>query len=69
MPSSKGEQLMADPLNRAISAAPARQRHGTCPAAAPETARLERAFHSAVQTYQRLKHGNRQVIRIERIEV
>lgn len=32
-------------------------------------ARLERAFHSAVQTYQKLKHGNRQVIRIERIEV
>lgn len=32
-------------------------------------ARLERDFHSAVQTYQRLKHGNRLVIRIERIDI
>ncbi|MCW5716046.1 MAG: hypothetical protein KIT43_16155 [Bauldia sp.] len=32
-------------------------------------ARLERAVHSAVNTYYRLEHGNRQVIRIERIEV
>lgn len=38
-------------------------------AASNAAARLERAFHSAVQTYHKLKHGNRQIIRIERIEV
>ncbi len=32
-------------------------------------ARLERAFHSAVKTYHQMKHGYRQIIRIERIEI
>jgi hypothetical protein len=38
-------------------------------AAANATAKLERALHSAIKTYLRLKHGNTQVIRIERIEI
>lgn len=37
--------------------------------AANAVAKLERAFHSSIATYQRLKHGNRQVIRIERLVV
>jgi hypothetical protein len=32
-------------------------------------AKLERAFHSSVALYHRLKHGHRQVIRIERLEI
>jgi hypothetical protein len=32
-------------------------------------AKLERSFLSAINTYHRLKHGNRQVIRIERLEI
>jgi hypothetical protein len=32
-------------------------------------AKLERAFHSSVALYHRLKHGNRQTIRIERLEI
>lgn len=27
------------------------------------TAKLQRAFHSAIHTFERLKHGNKQVIR------
>jgi hypothetical protein len=38
-------------------------------AAANATAKHERALHSAIKTYLRLKHGNTQVIRIERIEI
>lgn len=32
-------------------------------------ARLERAFHSALETYYRIKRGNTQVIRVEKLEV
>lgn len=42
---------------------------GRMRAASTAAARLERAFHSAVNTFYRVKQGNRQVIRIERIEV
>ena len=38
-------------------------------AAANAIAKLERALHSAIKTYYRIKHGNMQVIRIERLEV
>jgi hypothetical protein len=38
-------------------------------AAANATAKLERALHSAIKTYSRLKHGNTQIIRIEKIEI
>jgi hypothetical protein len=38
-------------------------------AAANATAKLERALHSAIKAYFRLKHGNTQVIRIEKIEI
>jgi len=31
--------------------------------------RLERAFHSALETYYRIKRGNTQVIRVEKLEV
>jgi hypothetical protein len=37
--------------------------------AANAAAKLERALHSAVKAYPRLKHGNTQVIRIERLEI
>ena len=37
--------------------------------AANAIARLERALHSAIRTYKLLKHGNTQVIRIERLEI
>ena len=37
--------------------------------AANAVAKLERAFHSSVSVYHRLKHGNRQVIRIEKVVV
>jgi hypothetical protein len=36
---------------------------------ATAVARLERAFHSAVETYYRLKRGNTQVIRVEKLEI
>ena len=36
---------------------------------ATAAARLERAFHSAVETYYRTKRGNTQVIRVEKVEV
>jgi hypothetical protein len=32
-------------------------------------ARLEQAFHGAVETFYRVKRGNRQVIRVEKVEV
>ena len=38
-------------------------------AAANAVAKLERALHSAIRTYMLLKHGNTQVIRIERLEI
>jgi len=38
-------------------------------AAANATAKLERALHSAITTFFRLKHGNTQVIRVEKLEV
>ncbi|HEX5931429.1 MAG TPA: hypothetical protein VFY74_06735 [Methyloceanibacter sp.] len=38
-------------------------------AAANAVAKLERALHSAINTFYRVKHGNTQVIRIERIEI
>jgi hypothetical protein len=38
-------------------------------AAANATAKVERALHSAIATLSRLKHGNTQVIRIERLEI
>jgi hypothetical protein len=31
--------------------------------------RLERAFHSALETFYRMKRGNTQVIRVEKIEI
>jgi hypothetical protein len=37
--------------------------------AANATAKLERALHSAIRTYMLLKHGNTQIIRIEKLEV
>jgi hypothetical protein len=37
--------------------------------AASSAARLERAFHSAVETFYKVKRGNTQVIRVEKIEV
>jgi hypothetical protein len=37
--------------------------------AANATAKLERALHSAIKTFFRLKHGNIQVIRVEKLEV
>ena len=37
--------------------------------AANAIARLERALHSAIRTYMLFKHGNTQVIRIERLEI
>ena len=37
--------------------------------AANAIARIERALHSAIRTLQRLKEGNMQVIRIEKIEI
>jgi hypothetical protein len=36
---------------------------------ATATSRLERAFHNALDTYYRLKRGNTQVIRVEKLEV
>jgi hypothetical protein len=36
---------------------------------ATAAARLERAFHSALETYYKLKRGNTQVIRVEKIEI
>jgi hypothetical protein len=38
-------------------------------AAANATAKVQRALHSAIGTLYRLKYGNRQVIRIERLEI
>ena len=38
-------------------------------AAANAVAKLKRALHSAINTFYRVKHGNTQVIRIERIEI
>ena len=38
-------------------------------AAANATAKVERALHSAIGALYRLKHGNTQVIRIERLEI
>lgn len=32
-------------------------------------AKLERAYQLAMETYSRIKHGNRQVVRIERVEI
>ena len=32
-------------------------------------AKLERAFHSAIDTYRKLKYGNRQTIRIEKVVI
>src|SRR5262245_42039943 len=37
--------------------------------AANATAKLERTLHSAIRTFFRLKHGNTQVIRVEKLEV
>ena len=37
--------------------------------AANATAKIERALHSAINTFYRVKHGNTQVIRIERLEI
>ena len=39
------------------------------PRLATAAARLERAFHSALETYYKLKRGNTQVIRVEKIEI
>jgi hypothetical protein len=39
------------------------------PRLATAAARLERAFHSAIETYYRLKRGNTQVIRVEKLEI
>ena len=36
---------------------------------ATAASRLERAFHNALDTYYRLKRGNTQVIRVEKLEV
>ena len=36
---------------------------------ATAAARLERAFHSALETYYKLKRGNTQVIRVEKLEI
>ena len=36
---------------------------------ATAASRLSRAFHDALETYYRLKRGNTQVIRVEKIEV
>jgi len=36
---------------------------------ATAVARLERAFHSALETFYRVKRGNTQVIRVEKIEI
>jgi hypothetical protein len=38
-------------------------------AMATAAAKLERAYHGAIETYSRLKHGVRQVIRIEKVEI
>jgi hypothetical protein len=38
-------------------------------AAANALAKMERALHSAIRTFQRVKEGNTQVIRIEKIEI
>ena len=38
-------------------------------AMASAAAKLERAYHGAIETYDRLKHGVRQVIRIEKVEI
>ena len=38
-------------------------------AAANAVGKIERAFHSAVTAYYRVKHGNTQVIRVEKLEV
>lgn len=37
--------------------------------AATAAARLERAFHSAVETFHKVKRGNTQVIRVEKLVV
>ena len=37
--------------------------------AANATAKIERALHSAINIFYRVKHGNTQVIRIERLEI
>jgi hypothetical protein len=36
---------------------------------ATAAARLERAFHSVLATYDKLKSGNTQVIRVEKLEI
>jgi hypothetical protein len=36
---------------------------------ATAVARPERAFHSAIETFYRMKRGNTQVIRVEKIEM
>jgi hypothetical protein len=36
---------------------------------ATAAARLERAFHSALETYYKLKRGNTQLIRVEKLEI
>ena len=38
-------------------------------AVATAAAKLERAFHSAIETYHRVKKGVSQIIRIEKVEV
>jgi hypothetical protein len=38
-------------------------------ALATAASRPERAFHSAVETFYRVKRGNTQVIRVEKVEV
>lgn len=38
-------------------------------AVATAAAKLERAFHNAIETYNRMKRGVRQIVRVERIEV
>jgi hypothetical protein len=41
----------------------------SAPRLAAAIARLERSFHSALETYYKLKRGNTQVIRVEKLEI
>jgi hypothetical protein len=52
-----------------LSRIPSAMGERSAPRLAAAIARLERSFHSALETYYKLKRGNTQVIRVEKLEI